>query len=83
MFFVGRLHELPKISDDFSIYQMQRLLKRQAVQAALDDVKKEIGGKTLSLAELESMLKDQGVITNQNVGNRIASDETTKLVSLN
>lgn len=74
----GRLHELPKVSDDFSIYQLTRLRKRQAVQSALEETEKEMGGKSLSLAELESILKDQGVIKNQNVGNRIASDETTK-----
>lgn len=28
----GRIHELPTQSDDFSGYQMKRLLKRQAVQ---------------------------------------------------
>ncbi|ENN80361.1 hypothetical protein YQE_03220, partial [Dendroctonus ponderosae] len=73
-----RLHELPKVSDDFSVFQMQRLLKRQAVQTALEDAEKEMGGKSLSLAELESILKDQGVLTNQHLGNRIASDESTK-----
>ncbi|XP_066143678.1 DNA excision repair protein ERCC-5 homolog isoform X2 [Euwallacea fornicatus] len=71
----GRLHEMPKVSDDFSDYQMQRLLKRQSVQIALEEAEKEMGGKSLSLAELESMLKDQGVINAQSVGNRIASDE--------
>lgn len=75
---VGRLHELPKVSDDFSIYQMKRLLKRQAVQTALEEAEKEMGGKSLSLAELESILKDQGVITGPHIGKRIASDETTK-----
>ncbi|XP_066255431.1 DNA excision repair protein ERCC-5 [Euwallacea similis] len=71
----GRLHEMPKVSDDFSDYQMQRLLKRQSVQIALEEAEKEMGGKSLSLAELELMLKDQGVLNAQSVGNRIASDE--------
>ncbi|CAH1133868.1 unnamed protein product [Ceutorhynchus assimilis] len=75
----GRLHELPAVSDDFSFYQMKRLLKRQAVQAALEEAEKEMGGKSLSLAELESILKDQGVIhNNPEVAKRIASDDTTK-----
>ncbi|XP_050306629.1 DNA excision repair protein ERCC-5 [Anthonomus grandis grandis] len=73
----GRLHELPKVSDDFSTYQMKRLLKRQAVQSALEEAEKEMGGKSLSLAELESLLNDQGVLTGD-LGKRIASDEKTK-----
>ncbi|KAG5876721.1 hypothetical protein JTB14_015510 [Gonioctena quinquepunctata] len=76
----GRLHELPKQSDDFSSYQMKRLLKRQSVQAALDEAAKEMGGASLSLAELESILKDQGIqTTTDTIGKRIASDENTRL----
>ncbi|XP_018567912.1 DNA repair protein complementing XP-G cells homolog [Anoplophora glabripennis] len=74
----GRLHELPKQSDDFAVYQMSRLLKRQAVQSALEDAEKEMGGHSLSLAELESILKDHGVVTNTDIGKRIASDENTR-----
>ncbi|CAH2004406.1 unnamed protein product [Acanthoscelides obtectus] len=77
----GRLHELPKQSDDFSLYQMKRLLKRQSVQSALDDISKEMGGNSLSLAELEELLQDQGVLKkNDSVGKRIASDETTRFL---
>ncbi|XP_060531638.1 DNA excision repair protein ERCC-5 homolog [Cylas formicarius] len=76
----GRIHEIPKISNDFSTYQMNRLLKRQAVQAALENAEKEMGGKTLSLTELESMLQEEGVISKQNLGTRIASDKDTKFV---
>lgn len=75
----GRIHELPTESDDFSIYQMRRLLKRQSVQNALEEVEKEMGGHSLSLGELEKILKDQGVITNLK-GNRIASDENTRFL---
>ncbi|CAG9862806.1 unnamed protein product [Phyllotreta striolata] len=72
----AKLHQFPKQSDDFSSYQMNRLLKRKEVQSALDDVSKEMGGMSLSLAELESLLKDQGVeITS---GKKIASDEHTR-----
>ncbi|KAL1490381.1 hypothetical protein ABEB36_013090 [Hypothenemus hampei] len=74
----GKLHEMPKVSDDFSEFQMKRLLKRQAVQVALEEAEKEMGGKSLSLAELESLLTDQGVINSQKIGSRIASDENTK-----
>lgn len=74
----GRLHELPKQSNDFSAFQMGRLLKRQAVQTALEDAEKEMGGHSLSLAELEAIMKDQGVLQDVNIGSRIASDENTR-----
>lgn len=76
----AKLHLFPKQSDDFSSYQMKRLLKRQEVQSALEDVSKEMGGMSLSLAELESLLNDQGVKTtnDSNIGKRIASDENTR-----
>ncbi|KAF5298480.1 hypothetical protein FQR65_LT01259 [Abscondita terminalis] len=75
----GRLHELPKQSDDFSGFQMKRLLKRYSVQVTLEEVEKEMGGRSLSLAELESLLKDQGVVINDDsVGKRIASDESKR-----
>lgn len=48
------------------------------MQTALEEAEKEMGGKSLSLAELESILKDQGVITGPHIGKRIASDENTK-----
>lgn len=76
----GRLHELPKKSDDFSGYQMKRLLKRQQVQAALDETAKEMGGASLSLAELETLFNDQGIPTSDNVGQRIASDSNTRFL---
>lgn len=76
----GRIHELPKKSDDFSSYQMKRLLKRQQVQAALDEAGKEMGGASLSLTELESLLHDQGIPTSNDVGQRIASDSNTRFL---
>ncbi|XP_030749487.1 DNA repair protein complementing XP-G cells homolog [Sitophilus oryzae] len=76
----GRIHELPKESDGFSTYQMKRLLKRQAVQTALEETTKEMGGKSLSLSELESVLKDEGILKNENIGKRIASDNVTRYV---
>ncbi|KAK9879714.1 hypothetical protein WA026_006774 [Henosepilachna vigintioctopunctata] len=74
----GRLHELPTKSDDFAGFQMRRLLKRQEVQVALEEAEKEMGGHSLSLGELEEILKDQGVITKNSIGARIASDENTR-----
>ncbi|KAL3281160.1 hypothetical protein HHI36_004378 [Cryptolaemus montrouzieri] len=74
----GRLHELPTQSDDFSGFQMKRLLKRHEVQSALDEAAKEIGGHSHSLEELEEILRDQGVISEKFAKSRIASDENTR-----
>lgn len=62
----------------FEGFQMKRLLKRQEVQLAIEEAQKEMGGHSLSLAELEELLKDQGVISKNEIGNRIASDENTR-----
>lgn len=75
----GRLHELPAQSDDFAVFQMNRLRKRHLVQVSLEEAEQEMGGHSLSLGELESLLNDQGVVTdNKPLGNRIASDENTR-----
>lgn len=77
----GRLHELPTQSDDFAVFQLNRLRKRYQVQVSLEEAEKEMGGHSLSLAQLEQLLNDQGVITrNLEVGHRIASDETTRFL---
>ncbi|XP_047109336.1 DNA excision repair protein ERCC-5 homolog [Schistocerca piceifrons] len=76
----GRLHEMPKESGDFSSFQMSRLLKRRSVQVSLEQAEKEMGGHTLSLREMEEMLKEQGVNTSLNVGSRIASDNVTRFI---
>lgn len=75
----GRLHELPTKSDDFAVFQLNRLRKRYQVQVSLEEAEKEMGGHSLSLAQLEQLLNDQGVITkNLEIGNRIASDENAR-----
>lgn len=76
----GRLHEMPKDSGDFSSFQMGRLLKRRSVQVSLEQAEKEMGGHTLSLREMEEMLREQGVNTSLNVGSRIASDNVTRFI---
>ncbi|KAI4464459.1 dna repair protein complementing xp-g cells-related [Holotrichia oblita] len=77
----GRIHELPTQSDDFSGYQMKRLLKRYSVQVSLEETEKEMGGCTLSLGELEKLLTNHGVITSESVvGRRIASDENKRYI---
>lgn len=74
----GRIHEMPQQSDGFSGYQMRRLLKRHSVQVSLEEIEKEMGGHSMSLGELEAILKDQGVIETQKSGQHIASDENTR-----
>lgn len=79
----GRLHELPAQSDEFSEFQMRRLLKRRKVQQSLEDAEKEMGGKSLSLQEIEALLKEEGVVTGEaaaadNIGNRLAYNENTR-----
>uniref|UniRef100_A0A182K3J7 Uncharacterized protein n=1 Tax=Anopheles christyi TaxID=43041 RepID=A0A182K3J7_9DIPT len=77
----GRLHELPVESDSFSSFQMKRLLKRRQVQVELEEAEKEMGGKCLSLSELESLLNEEGVETSSNrAAQKIASDENTRFL---
>lgn len=77
----GRLHELPVESNDFSSFQMKRLLKRRTVQVELEEAEKEMGGKCLSLAELEALLSEEGVDTcSDRAAQKIASDENTRFL---
>ncbi|CAO1329632.1 unnamed protein product [Diamesa serratosioi] len=78
----GRLRELPVEGNDFSTYQMSRLIRRRQVQTSLEDAEKEMGGKTWSLSELESLLSEDGVIqaASSNHAQRIASDEQTRFL---
>ncbi|XP_047359060.1 DNA excision repair protein ERCC-5 [Vespa velutina] len=76
----GRLHEMPEESNKFSTFQMKRLLKRRFVQESLESAEKEMGGKTLTLDELEKLLTEQGVQTNRDNAYRIASDSTSRVI---
>lgn len=77
----GRLRELPVESNDFSSYQMSRLLRRRQVQIGLEEAEKEMGGKTFSLSELESLLSEDGVLEiSDNAAQKIASDESTRFL---
>lgn len=71
----GRLHELPVESQSFSSFQMKRLLKRRQVQVELEEAEKEMGGKGLSMAELENLLSEEGVVDPEIVTERVASNE--------
>ncbi|KAL7304053.1 hypothetical protein TKK_0003517 [Trichogramma kaykai] len=77
----GRMHELPAGSDNYSGFQVGRLLKRRTVQESLEIAEKEMGGKSLTLEELDRLLTDQGIsTTQQDTAFRIASDSTTRVV---
>lgn len=77
----GRLRELPVESNDFSSYQMSRLLRRRQVQIGLEEAEKEMGGKTWSLSELESLLSEDGVLeVSDKCAQKIASDENTRFL---
>ncbi|KOC63306.1 DNA repair protein complementing XP-G cells [Habropoda laboriosa] len=77
----GRLHEMPEESNEFSGYQMKRLLKRRLVQESLESAEQEMGGKTLTLDELDKLLTEQGINTSgRNCTYRIAGDNTTRLI---
>lgn len=71
----GRLHELPVESKSFSSFQMGRLLKRRQVQVELEEAEKEMGGKGISMAELENLLSEEGVVDPDIATDRIASSD--------
>lgn len=82
----GRIHEMPPVMNDFSTYQMNRLLKRRHVQESLEKAEKEIGGsKTLTLEELDKLLTEQGIETSDydNKGLRVASDSSSRVIFVN
>ncbi|XP_036150142.1 DNA repair protein complementing XP-G cells homolog isoform X2 [Monomorium pharaonis] len=76
----GRLHEMPQESQEFSGFQLKRLLKRRHVQESLESAEKEMGGKTLTLEELDKLLTEQGIDTKSRDAFRIAADSTTRLI---
>lgn len=77
----GRLHELPVESQSFSSFQMKKLLKRRQVQVELEEAEKEMGGKGgLSMAELENLLSEEGVVDPDIATERIASNEHVRFL---
>lgn len=76
----GRLHELPAESQTFSGFQMKRLLKRRQVQVELEEAEKEMGGRGLSMAELENLLSEEGVVDPDIATERIASNEHSRYI---
>ena len=79
----GRLHELPSRSDDFSNFQMKRLLKRRDVQVSLENAEQEMGGRTLTYAELTNIFNEEGILETDIVEKgtkQISSDEHTRFL---
>lgn len=79
----GRLHELPARSNDFSSFQMKRLLKRRAVQESLEQAQQEMGGHTLTYAELSDFFSEEGIVTPTAIEQstrQISSDEHTRFL---
>lgn len=79
----GRLHELPSRSDDFSNFQMKRLLKRRDVQVSLETAEQEMGGRTLTYAELTNIFNEEGILETDIVEKgtkQISSDEHTRFL---
>jgi len=59
---------------------MKRLVKRRNVQRSLDEAAKEIGGRMLTLGELEDIFREDGIVTDSLPGQRIAKDNVTKFI---
>uniref|UniRef100_A0A8D9BTU3 DNA repair protein complementing XP-G cells homolog n=1 Tax=Cacopsylla melanoneura TaxID=428564 RepID=A0A8D9BTU3_9HEMI len=70
-----KMHEMPQESDGFSSYQMERLLRRRAIQKKLDETAGELEEHVLSLGELESMFVKEGVLAR-----RVASNANERVV---
>ena len=59
------------------------MLKRRQVQVGLESAEQEMGGKCLSLGELEAMLAEDGVVeASSTLGKRIASDDNTRFLHI-
>lgn len=79
----GRLHELPSHSDDFSTFQMKRLLKRRDVQVSLETAEQEMGGRSLTFAELTNIFTEEGILETdlmKQSTKQISSDEHTRFL---
>lgn len=60
---------------------MKRLLKRRQVQVELEEAEKEMGGKGgLSMAELENLLSEEGVVDMDIATERVASNEHVRFL---
>lgn len=79
----GRLHELPSDGNDFSSFQIQRLLKRHDVQVSLDEAEQELGGRSLTYNELQNLLSEDGILEPMiaaKASQKIHSDDKTRFL---
>lgn len=61
---------------------MERLVKRRNVQRSLDMAAQEMGGRMMTMGELEELFNEQGIVTDSLPGRRIAADNVTRYVLL-
>lgn len=59
---------------------MARLMKRRNVQKSLDIAAQEMGGRTMTMSELETMFAEDNILVNALPGKRIASDNVTRYI---
>jgi hypothetical protein len=72
-------------SENFSGFQLRRLLVRRSAHLGLEQVEKELGERhTLTLAQLEEIMVEKGSLGDtlanmaEDAGKRIVSDTTTR-----
>ncbi|XP_044743849.1 DNA excision repair protein ERCC-5 homolog isoform X2 [Chrysoperla carnea] len=77
-----KLYVTPAENGEFSKFQIQRVLKRRSLQVSLEEAKKEMGGHSLSLGDLEALLCQEGIVTASKMAakRRIASDENSRFL---
>lgn len=79
----GMIQDLPTQNNEFSNFQMNRLLKRRRIQQSLEEAETEIGGKCLSMDILEHFVGGDdglGVEQKQTAGGQFASDENRRFL---
>ncbi|KAL5279802.1 ERCC5 family protein [Megaselia abdita] len=78
----GRLHELPSQSDDFSTFQMKRLLKRRQVQVTLEETEQEMSGvNILSYDQIQNIFQQSDNFDFEKLPSKpIASDENVRFL---
>uniref|UniRef100_A0A034VR69 DNA repair protein complementing XP-G cells-like protein n=2 Tax=Bactrocera dorsalis TaxID=27457 RepID=A0A034VR69_BACDO len=79
----GRLHELPSSSNEFSSFQMKRLLKRRAVQESIEETEKEMGERALTFTDLQNFFTEEGILDPENIHEKaksVCSDETVRFM---
>jgi DNA excision repair protein ERCC-5 len=55
-------------------------MKRRNVQRSLDEAAKEMGGRMMTLGELEDLFREDGIVTDSLPGRRIAKDNVTQFI---